>query len=118
MNGLIETVGPHHTWNKFKCWDIYYKDIAPVLQPMDMHTSSVLPFPNERFNAFQLGVDDIKVVILGQDPYPTKGQAHGYSFSVQPHVKPLPPSLRNIFKEYEADLGYVQPSTGDLRRWA
>src|SRR5688572_25854216 len=64
--------------------------------------------PNEPiYRAFHLTPPDkVKVVILGQDPYPTKGHADGLAFSVHPHVKPLPGSLRNILREYQDDLGY------------
>lgn len=61
--------------------------------------------------------DQVKVVILGQDPYPTAGHAHGLAFSVQPHVKPLPGSLRNIYKELETDVG-TKRDNGDLTKWA
>jgi uracil-DNA glycosylase len=76
--------------------------------------------PNEPiYRAYHLTPPDkVKVVILGQDPYPTKGHANGLAFSVHPHVKPLPPSLRNIFREYQDDLGYDQPRHGDLTPWA
>ncbi|MBQ9646236.1 MAG: uracil-DNA glycosylase [Prevotella sp.] len=70
------------------------------------------------FNAFNLcPFDRVKVVIIGQDPYHEPGQAHGLSFSVQPGV-PFPPSLQNIFKEIEMDLGTPVPHDGDLSRWA
>ncbi len=70
------------------------------------------------FNAFNLcPFDKVKVVIIGQDPYHEPGQAHGLSFSVLPGV-PFPPSLQNIFKEIEADLGTPIPASGDLTRWA
>lgn len=59
----------------------------------------------------------VKVVIIGQDPYHGPGQAHGLSFSVQPGVR-TPPSLQNIFKEIQRDLGYPIPASGDLRPWA
>lgn len=62
--------------------------------------------------------DQIKVVILGQDPYPTRGHAHGLCFSCDSHVRPLPKSLQNIFKELEADLGIPAPPNGDLNHWA
>jgi uracil-DNA glycosylase len=61
--------------------------------------------------------DTVKAVILGQDPYPTPGHAHGFAFSVAPDVTPLPRSLRNIYTEMQADLG-AHPATGDLRFWA
>lgn len=61
--------------------------------------------------------EDVRCVILGQDPYHGPGQAHGLAFSVQPGVRP-PPSLVNIFKELESDLGLPRPATGDLSQWA
>ncbi len=70
------------------------------------------------FNAFNLcPFDQVKVVIIGQDPYHEPGQAHGLSFSVQEGVM-YPPSLQNIFKEVEGDLGVPIPQSGDLTRWA
>ena len=70
------------------------------------------------FNAFNLcPFDKVKVVIIGQDPYHEPGQAHGLSFSVNDGV-PFPPSLQNIFKEIQADLGTPIPASGDLTRWA
>lgn len=62
--------------------------------------------------------DEIKVVILGQDPYPTRGHAHGLCFSCDADVKPLPKSLQNIFKELESDLQVEAPTNGDLNFWA
>ena len=61
--------------------------------------------------------EDVRVVVLGQDPYHGFGQAHGYAFSVPPGC-PIPPSLRNIFKEYAQDTGFAIPNSGDLRPWA
>ncbi len=61
--------------------------------------------------------DEVKVVILGQDPYPTPGHAHGFAFSAEPDTQPLPRSLANIYKELQADLD-VRPQTADLRFWA
>lgn len=70
------------------------------------------------FNAFNLcPFDKVKVVIIGQDPYHDVGQAHGLSFSVNDGV-PFPPSLQNIFKEIESDLGTPVPASGNLTRWA
>ncbi len=70
------------------------------------------------FNAFNLcPFSEVKVVIIGQDPYHEPGQAHGLSFSVQDGV-PFPPSLQNIFKEIEQDLGISVPPSGNLERWA
>ena len=78
----------------------------------------VYPPADEVFAALHLTpFADVKVVILGQDPYHGPGQAHGLCFSVNPGVR-LPPSLVNIFKELDADLGISPASTGDLRPWA
>ena len=80
--------------------------------------SKVFPEHDEVFTAFQLTpYRDVKILILGQDPYHGEGQAHGLSFSVQKGV-PIPPSLRNIFKELNSDLGTEIPTHGDLEPWA
>lgn len=81
-------------------------------------TSSVYPPAGLIFNAFNLTpFDEVKVVILGQDPYHNPGQAMGLSFSV-PEGIALPPSLQNIYKEAESDLGQNAPLSGDLTAWA
>jgi uracil-DNA glycosylase len=67
--------------------------------------------------AFQQPLDEVKVLIVGQDPYPTPGHAVGLSFSVAPHVRPVPGSLDNIFLELHRDLGLPRPSNGDLTPW-
>lgn len=79
---------------------------------------SYLPAGHQVLRAFTQPFDDVRVLIVGQDPYPTPGHAVGLSFSVAPDVRPLPPSLVNIFQEYTTDLGYPTPSTGDLSAWA
>ena len=68
--------------------------------------------------AFSQPFDDVRVLIMGQDPYPTPGHPVGLSFSVDPGVRRLPGSLLNIFREYSQDLGYPAPATGDLTPWA
>ncbi|HVT67981.1 MAG TPA: uracil-DNA glycosylase [Trebonia sp.] len=77
-----------------------------------------LPAGDRVLRAFQQPFADVRVLIVGQDPYPTPGHPVGLSFSVDPDVKRLPGSLVNIFGEYSADLGYPQPSNGDLTPWA
>ncbi len=77
-----------------------------------------LPAGPNVLRAFSFPFDDVRVLIVGQDPYPTPGHAVGLSFSVAPDVRPLPRSLANIFTEYSADLGYPQPGNGDLTPWA
>ena len=84
-------------------------------------SSVVYPPADEVYTAFHLTpLSELKVVILGQDPYHGEGQAHGLSFSVKPGVK-VPPSLKNMYKELESDLGITradQKTNGDLRAWA
>lgn len=79
---------------------------------------SYLPAGQHILRAFQRPLAEVRVLVVGQDPYPTPGHAVGLSFSVAPHVRPLPGSLRNIFKELSDDLGLATPSTGDLTPWA
>jgi uracil-DNA glycosylase len=76
-----------------------------------------LPAGENVLRAFKQPFKDVRVLIVGQDPYPTPGHPVGLSFSVAPDVRPLPGSLVNIFKEYSADLGLPKPSTGDLTPW-
>jgi uracil-DNA glycosylase len=76
-----------------------------------------LPAGQNVLRAFQQPFDGVRVLIVGQDPYPTPGHAVGLSFSVAPQVRPLPGSLVNIFTEYAKDLGFPPPSTGDLTPW-
>lgn len=77
-----------------------------------------LPAGDRILRAFQRPLADVKVLIVGQDPYPTPGHPVGLSFSVAPDVRPLPPSLVNIYKELVSDLGVAPPSHGDLSAWA
>jgi uracil-DNA glycosylase len=81
--------------------------------------NGVFPSQEMIFRAFNLcPLSEVQVVILGQDPYPTKGHAHGLCFSVDEHVRPFPKSLNNIFKEIESDLSQPFPENGSLIRWA
>jgi uracil-DNA glycosylase len=77
-----------------------------------------LPSGENVLRAFKQPFADVRVLIVGQDPYPTPGNPVGLSFSVAPEVRRLPPSLINIFTEYSADLGYPRPVNGDLTPWA
>jgi uracil-DNA glycosylase len=79
---------------------------------------SYLPAGDKILRAFRQPLADVRVLIVGQDPYPTPGHPVGLSFSVAPEVRRLPGSLINIFQEYTADLGYPRPSTGDLSPWS
>jgi uracil-DNA glycosylase len=79
---------------------------------------SYLPAGENILRAFRQPLADVRVLIVGQDPYPTPGHPVGLSFSVAPDVRRLPGSLVNIFTEYQADLGYPRPATGDLSPWS
>jgi uracil-DNA glycosylase len=77
-----------------------------------------LPAGDHIFRAFHRPLKDVRVLIVGQDPYPTPGHPIGLSFAVDAHVRPLPPSLRNIYQELGTDLGLTMPEHGDLTAWA
>ncbi|MDR0801817.1 uracil-DNA glycosylase [Fluviicola sp.] len=98
----------------------YFKNLVHfVKQEYHQFPSQVFPEGKYLFRAFDsCPFDQLKVVILGQDPYPTRGHAHGLCFSCDAHVRPLPKSLQNIFKELEDDLGIKAPANGDLNHWA
>lgn len=95
----------------------YYKDLRRLLVD-EYRNFDVFPKADEIFTAFKLtSYKDVKVLILGQDPYHNIGQAHGLAFSVKEGVK-IPPSLRNIYKELNSDLGIDIPTTGYLVNWS
>ena len=108
------------TWNEILAEEMqkdYYQELQAFVQK---RRAEVRVFPEEKnvFNALELTpFESVKVVILGQDPYHGFGQAHGLSFSVQKGI-PLPPSLRNIYKELQEDIGGEFPTEGDLSHWA
>ncbi|MEU5435310.1 uracil-DNA glycosylase [Streptomyces sp. NPDC020719] len=79
--------------------------------------NTYLPAGQHVLRAFQQPFHEVRVLIVGQDPYPTPGHAVGLSFSVAPEVRPLPGSLENIFREMHTDLGLPRPSNGDLTPW-
>ncbi len=95
----------------------YFSDLINFIK-QEYSTQTIYPPGKLIFNAFdQCPFDQVKVVILGQDPYHEPGQAHGLCFSVNDGI-PFPPSLQNIFKEIESDLGNPAPGSGNLERWA
>lgn len=98
----------------------YFQNLVQfVKNEYQTHPNQVFPAGNQIFRAFdECPFPDVKVVILGQDPYPTRGHAHGLCFSCEAHVRPLPKSLQNIYKELADDLGFAPPATGDLSHWA
>ncbi|WP_020561084.1 uracil-DNA glycosylase [Thiofilum flexile] len=111
----------HPSWQQVLSaeWQKPYMQTLDTFLQAEEERTTVLPPKADRFNALAAtGLDNIKVVILGQDPYPTAGHAHGLSFSVLPSVKPLPRSLVNIYKELESDVGIHNKHTGYLQPWA
>lgn len=114
------TVRIEPTWQQ-ALTDIFetenWKQVSDFIRKEYVSTT-VYPLPKNVFNAFELcPFDDVQVVILGQDPYHGKGQAHGLCFSV-PEGEKIPPSLQNIFKELHSDLGVSIPESGNLEHWA
>ena len=115
MNVQIE-----NTWKQQLAAEFEKPYFAQLAQAVRQEYTSATCYPPGQliFNAFNLcPFDRVKVVIIGQDPYHEPRQAHGLSFSVQDGVA-YPPSLQNIFKEIEADLGTPVPTSGNLTRWA
>lgn len=96
----------------------YFIKLTDFVRAQYLSGHQVFPEPKNIFNAFNLcHLPDVKVVIIGQDPYHEPGQAHGLCFSVLPPT-PVPPSLVNIYREIESDLGRPSPTHGDLTAWA
>jgi uracil-DNA glycosylase len=118
MNKLFSALPP--SWQQALTVELEkpkYDQLALFVQ-QEYARNSCYPPQNQIFAAFDLcPFDEVKVVILGQDPYHGAGQAHGLCFSVNDN-QAFPPSLKNIFKELEQDLGIPIPNTGNLTRWA
>ena len=96
----------------------YFIRLKQILKDKESSGEIIYPPQNEIFNAFNLcPLSEVKVIIIGQDPYHGEKQAHGLSFSAKNTTK-IPPSLKNIFKELHRDLGIPMPQTGNLESWA
>lgn len=96
----------------------YYKELYEFVLK-EYETQTIYPTSDNIFNALHLTpLKDVKVLILGQDPYHNENQAHGLSFSVLPSQKVIPPSLQNIYKELQDDLNCYIPNNGFLEKWA
>ncbi|TAF52747.1 MAG: uracil-DNA glycosylase [Sphingobacteriia bacterium] len=108
-------------WQSFlaPCFEApYFEGLRSHLKAEKASGQTIYPPGPQIFEAFRLtALDQVKLIILGQDPYHGPGQAHGLSFSVPVGIKP-PPSLANIFKELKSDLGLPLPSSGNLVPWA
>ena len=112
--------------------DLVHPSWAPALAPVEGDLTRLgaflraevaaghgyLPGGAHVLRAFQQPLDDVRVLVVGQDPYPTPGHPIGLSFAVAPDVRPLPRSLVNIYAELQSDLGIPAPTTGDLTPWA
>lgn len=106
-------------------WAQALDPVAPVITAMGEFLRAelaagrrYLPAGANVLRAFTQPFDAVRVLVVGQDPYPTPGHAVGLSFSVAPQTRPIPRSLVNIFREYAQDLGHPTPATGDLTPWA
>lgn len=105
-------------------WAEALRPVAPIIDRLDDELlataapGTVLPARDDVLRVFREPLADVKVLVVGQDPYPTPGHAMGLSFSVQQHVRPLPRSLANIVTELRDDLGLPAPAHGDLTAWS
>ncbi|MBR4026835.1 MAG: uracil-DNA glycosylase [Lachnospiraceae bacterium] len=96
----------------------YYRQLYQFVKE-EYATTTIYPPANDIFNALHnTPLSKVKVVILGQDPYHNVNQAHGFSFSVLPSQPKIPPSLQNIYKELQDDMGCTIPNNGYLKKWA
>ncbi|MCL1877677.1 MAG: uracil-DNA glycosylase [Defluviitaleaceae bacterium] len=113
-------VNLHNDWDKLLAEE-FYKEYYLTLRAFlkeEYRSRTIYPNMHDIFNALKFTpYEDVKAVIVGQDPYINPGEAHGLAFSTKPGAR-IPPSLANIFKELEADVGAPKPENGHLERWA
>ena len=108
----------HESWKPFLKSEFkkpYFEELAKFLHQA-YETKTIYPKKSQVFSAFSTNLNEVKVVILGQDPYHTPGAAEGLAFSV-PDNQPIPPSLINIYKEIDNDIGHHRNKTGSLKNW-
>ena len=108
----------HESWRPFLESEFnkpYFRELADFLHN-EYESKTIFPPKKLVFSAFTTNLNDVKVVILGQDPYHTPGAAEGLAFSV-PSSQPIPPSLINIYKEIDSDIGHHNNPSGNLRNW-
>ena len=100
-------------------WQRLLEPVAPEIENIltKIADEDIAPPREEIFRAFENDLEEVQVVIFGQDPYPTKGNAMGLAFSVPTNVTQIPASLRNIFQELDSDLGFGRPLSGDITSW-
>lgn len=111
-------ISMHESWKPFLKSEFnkpYFKELSSFLH-QEYETKTIFPRKQLVFSAFTTDLNEVKVVILGQDPYHTPGAAEGLAFSV-PSSQPIPPSLVNIYKEIDSDIGHHNNPTGSLRNW-
>ena len=103
-------------------WAAALSGVAPRLRRLSAHLAAEdapwLPAPQHVLRAFRQPFEAVRVLLVGQDPYPTPGHPVGLSFAVEPHVRPLPRSLVNVYRELAEDTGTTPPPHGDLSAWA
>ena len=118
---ILSAVEIHKSWKDVLNAEFekdYFQSLVKFLKEREGQSAVIYPPESDIFNAYNLTpIDNVKVVVLGQDPYHGAGEAHGLCFSVQDGVR-IPPSLRNIFKELQSDLGLPIPTNGNLTKWA
>lgn len=114
----LRAYGVHQSW--FAAFDSCAAALQQVLEAVALEREQhlVLPAPEQVFAAFKRPLEAVRVVLLGQDPYPTPGHAMGLAFSVDRAITKLPGSLQNIYKELAADVGVAPAASGDLSAWA
>ena len=118
MHALRSGFSMHESWKPFLKAEFdkpYFKELSEFLHDA-YETKTIYPKKAQVFSAFTTDLNEVKVVILGQDPYHTPGAAHGLAFSV-PSSQPIPPSLINIYKEIDNDIGHHVNQTGNLKNW-
>lgn len=109
----------HQSWIPFfkqECSKPYFQDLMSFLNQQQADNVIIYPPQHQWYRVYEKPLVDIKLTIIGQDPYINENQAMGLSFSV-PKDQKVPPSLKNIYKELNSDLGFIIPSHGDLTRW-
>ena len=109
----IGSLHVHSSWKPVL--EPFSADIARILG--SLQGSSIAPAQDEIFAALEVPLSDVRCVIIGQDPYPTAGNAHGLAFSIPDEVRRIPASLQNIFKELHSDLDLDIPQSGNLEKW-
>jgi uracil-DNA glycosylase len=109
-------IGSPHVHSSWKpVLEPFSADIARILG--SLQGSSIAPAQDRIFAALEVPLSEVRCVIIGQDPYPTAGNAHGLAFSIPGQVAKIPASLKNIFKELHSDLGLEIPQSGNLEKW-